>query len=74
MVSDEKKYFKRNKAVAMIGYYYEREMFPTKSPERIERELKAILENGCNYVLVHSINDVLKNQKVREIFSKYFRH
>ncbi|HXK44404.1 MAG TPA: hypothetical protein PL060_00510, partial [bacterium] len=57
----------------MIGYYYQREMFPTKTPQQIEKELRTIFEKGCNIVLVHSINDVLKNPDVKKIFSQYFK-
>lgn len=73
ILDEEKSYFKRNNAVAMFGYYHEREMFPTKSPERVEKELEVICEKGTKYVLVHSINDVLKSQKVKEIFTRYFK-
>lgn len=73
IVSEEKKYYERNNAVAMIGYYHDREFFPTKPPQRIEKELETIVKNGCSYVLVHSINDVLKNREVKKIFSGYFR-
>lgn len=73
IVSIDKKYYKRNNGVAMIGFYHDREFFPTKQPERIEKELETIVKNGCFYILVHNINDVLKNQEVKKIFSKYFR-
>ena len=73
IVENEKKYFQRVNATAMIGYYYHRDNFPEKSAEQVENELKTIIENGCNYILVHSINDVLKNSEVKKIFSKYFK-
>jgi len=70
---NEKQFFQRSNAVAMIGYYYQREMFPTKTPQQIEKELRTIFENGCNIVLVHCINDVLKSPDVKKIFSQYFK-
>ncbi len=68
---EEKKHHPRSTGVAMIGYYDQRAGFPLKTSERVEAELRAILEGGCHHVQVCGLNDVLKNPEVAAVFRKY---
>lgn len=71
IAGEEKKNHPRSTGVAMIGYYDQRAGFPLKTPERVEAELKAILEGGCRHVQVCGLNDVLKNPEIAAVFRKY---
>jgi hypothetical protein len=70
---EEKKYFARPKGVAMIGVYTRPALFPVKSPERLTRELHAILDGKGERVQVCSLNDVLHDPATREVFRRLFR-
>lgn len=73
IMANEKKYHPEVTAVAMIGYYNRPDSYPMKSADRVELELKTILEHGCNNVFVYSLNDVLRTPEIREVFKKYFK-
>ncbi|HOK80801.1 MAG TPA: carbohydrate-binding family 9-like protein [bacterium] len=73
MMEDEKKYYVSTSGVGMIGYYNRPDAYPYKSAERVEMELKTMLDNGCQYVFVYSLNDVLRTSDVKEVFRKYFK-
>lgn len=68
----EKEYFKRQKGVALIGIYAKPERYPVKSPERVRKELEAILAGGGDRVQVCSMNDVLKDEGIRKVFRDLF--
>ncbi len=72
MMQEEKKYHANTTAVGMIGYYNRPDAYPFKSADRVEMELKTMLENGCQYVFVYSLNDVLRTPEIKEVFRKYF--
>ncbi len=70
---DAKKYHQRAVGVALIGIHTRPKVYgPVKTPERIERELKAILEGGCTRVQVCSMHDVLYDEKIGAVFKKFF--
>jgi hypothetical protein len=71
IAGQEKRHHPRPTGVAMVGYYHQRGGFPEKTPERVEAELRAILEGGCRHVQVCGLNDVLKNPAVAEVFRKF---
>jgi len=73
MIEDEKKYYVNTSGVGMIGYYNRPDAYPYKSAERVEMELKTMLDNGCQYVFVYSLNDVLRTPDVKAVFRKYFK-
>jgi len=73
MLLEEKKYYGHTTGVGMIGYYNRPDAYPLKSAERVEMELKTMLDNGCQYVFVYSLNDVLRTPEIKEIFQKYFK-
>lgn len=70
---EEKKYFSRPEGVAMIGVYTRPALYPVKSPERLAKELQAILDGQGDRVQVCSLNDVLKDPATREVFRRLFR-
>lgn len=72
MVQEEKEYYANTIGVGMIGYYNRPDAYPFKNHERVEMELKTMLDNGCQYVFVYSLNDVLKSPEIKEIFRRYF--
>jgi CelD/BcsL family acetyltransferase involved in cellulose biosynthesis len=57
----------------MIGVYTRSALYPVKSPERLARELQAILDGQGDRVQVCSLNDVLKDPATREVFRRLFR-
>lgn len=69
---EEKKYLARPEGVAMIGVYTRPNLYPVKSPERLTKELQAILAGGGDRVQVCSMNDVLKDPPTREVFQQLF--
>jgi hypothetical protein len=70
---EQNKYFKGVAGVAFIGYYDTTHWpeFPYKSPERVELELKAILDGGSESLMLCSLNDVIANPQIAVIFKKY---
>jgi len=70
---EEKKHFARPEGVAMIGVYTRPDLYPVKSPDRLTKELQAILDGGGDRVQVCSMNDVLKDPATREVFRRTFR-
>jgi len=70
---EEKKYFSRPEGVAMIGVYTRPALYPVKSPERLTKELQAILDGQGDRVQVCSLNDVLKDPATRDVFRRLFR-
>ena len=71
ITSEQNNYFPNVKGIPFLGCYYSCPSFPNKTPERIELELKAILEGGSEYLMVHSMDDVVKNPEVAAVFKKY---
>lgn len=71
ITSEQNKYFPDVKGIAFLGYYYKSPSFPEKSPERIELELKAMLEGGSEYLMVCSMNSTLGAPAVTAVFKKY---
>jgi hypothetical protein len=69
---DEKKYFPRGEGVAMIGVYVESKAHPVKNAERVRLELQAIAAGGADRVQVCSMNHVLKDEAVRQVFKEFF--
>lgn len=70
---EEKKHFPRPEGVAMIGVYTRPALYPVKSPERLTKELQAILAGQGDRVQVCSLNDVLSDPATREVFRPLFR-
>ena len=70
---EEKKYFQNSEGSALIGIFAKPRKHATKSPERIKRELQAMLDGGGDRVQVCSLNDVLKDESIRKIFKSFFR-
>jgi len=69
----EKKYFPRSEGVALVGVYNRPELYPVKGPERLAKELQAILDGGGDRVQVCSLNDVLKDAATRHVFKRFFK-
>lgn len=69
---DQNKYWPNVKGVAFIGYY-DRELFPYKSAEKVEHELRAILNGGSRMLMVCGLTDVLKNPDITSVFKKYVK-
>jgi len=70
---EQNKYFPGVTGVAFIGYYDSSHLpeFPHKTPERVELELKAILDGGAEQLMLCSMNDVIGNREIAEVFKKY---
>jgi hypothetical protein len=56
----------------MIGVYTRSAVFPVKSPDRLTRELQAILQGQGDRVQVCSLNDVLRDPATRQVFQRFF--
>ena len=67
------KYYPRQQGVGMIGYYDRPGKFPVKDADRVEMELKTMIENGCSEVQVCGAKDVISNKKISAVFKKYFK-
>jgi len=64
------RYYTRPHGAALISYDpYQK---PAKSGERLTAELQAILDGGCSYVEVYSLNEVLANPEAAKIFRSFF--
>jgi len=70
---NEKDYHSRANGVALLAFSHRPGRFPLKSPERIEAELKAILDGGCYRVIV-DIRDMVKMPEVAAVFKKYLKN
>jgi len=66
-----KRYWPNAEGAALIGIYNQPERYPVKGPERIERELRAILDGGVRRLHVCSLNDVLNDPPTREVFRRF---
>jgi len=71
--AEEKKYYARPEGVAMIGVYTQPQRYPVKSPERLTKELEAILDGQGDRLQVCSLNDVLKDPATRQVFRRMLR-
>jgi len=71
--ADAKRYYTRAEGVALIGIHTKPKRHgPVKTPERIAKELQAILDGGCTKVQVCSMNDVLNDEKIAAVFKRFF--
>jgi len=70
---EEKKHYARPEGVAMIGVYTQPQRYPVKSPERLTKELQAILDGQGDRLQVCSLNDVLKDPATRRVFRRLLR-
>jgi len=71
--ADAKEYYSNAEGVALIGIHTKPERYgPAKTPERIARELQAILDGGCPKVQVCSMNDVLGDEEIAAVFKRFF--
>ena len=71
--AEAKKYHPNAEGVALIGIHTRpQRLGPVKTPERIARELQAILDGGCTRVQVCSMNDVLRDEKIAAVFKRFF--
>jgi hypothetical protein len=68
-----KKSYQRQQGVAMIGYYDRPGQFPVKNATCVDMEIKTMIENGCNRIQVCGAKDVINNEKIAEVFKKYFK-
>ena len=71
IAGDAKRYWPNAEGGALIGVYVRPGQYPVKGPERIERELRAILDGGVRCLQVCSLNDVLNDPGTREVFRKF---
>ncbi len=72
ITANSKKYHERQYGVGMIGYYDRPGLFPVKDATLVDNELRIMFENGCKDIQVCGAQDVLKNEKVAQVFKKYF--
>ena len=70
---EEKKHYQNSEGSALIGIFSNPKGHVVKSPERIRKELQAIQDGGGDRVQVCSMNDVLKDENIREVFRSFFR-
>jgi len=71
IAGDAKRYWPNAEGGALIGVYVRPGQYPVKGPERIERELRAILDGGVRCLQVCSLNDVLNDPGTRQVFRKF---
>jgi len=64
-------HYERQQGVGMIGYYDRPEQFPVKDAACVDMELRTMIENGCRRIQVCSALDVIRNQEISAVFSKY---
>ena len=70
---EEKRFHRRSEGAALIGIYDRPGKKPTKTSERIQKELQAIVDGGGDRIHVCSMNDVLNSERVSRIFKKFFK-
>ena len=68
---EEKKYYPDSEGAALIGYT-EKMLDTYKDPNRVEKELQAIIDSEGDRIHVCVMNEVLDNKQVRNIFKKFF--
>ena len=73
IVEDAQKYHERQQGVGMIGYYDRPGQFPVKDAERVDMELRTMIENGCRRIQVCSSIHVINNDEIAEVFRAHFR-
>ena len=73
IAGDANKYFPRQQGVGMIGYYDKPGKFPVKDAERVDMELRTMVENGCRAIQVCGAADVIKNPEIAVVFGRYFK-
>jgi hypothetical protein len=71
IAGEARRYWPNAEGAALIGIYNQPERYPVKRPERVERELRAILAGGVKCLQVCSLNDVLNDAPTREVFARY---
>lgn len=71
----EKKYHSRSAGLPFIGFYDadKRKPFDYKSPERLELELRAILDAGGRNLMICSPNDFWDKKEYRDVLRKVMR-
>ncbi len=74
MVRDEKAHYPRATAVAFIGFYNRPPQLPPKPVSQVQAELQAILDGGCDRLMVGNITDVLAVPDVAAVFARYRGH
>jgi hypothetical protein len=72
---EDNKYFPNVKGVAFIGYYdsFKYNMFPYKSPERVELELRSMLRGGSTMVMECGLEHLIDNPDVSNVFKKFIK-
>jgi hypothetical protein len=73
IVEEAQKYHQRQVGVGMIGYYDRPGQFPVKDAERVEMELRTMIDNGCRRIQVCSSIHVIGKQEIADVFRRYFR-
>ena len=70
---EAQQYHQRQQGVGMIGYYDRPGQFPVKDANRVDMELKTMIENGCRRIQVCGARDVIYNEEISAVFKKYFK-
>ncbi|NLO05116.1 MAG: hypothetical protein GX131_04725 [candidate division WS1 bacterium] len=73
IVQDANNYYPRQQGVGMIGYYDRPGEFPVKDAERVDMELRTMIENGCRRIQVCSSIHVVNSPEIAEVFRRYFK-
>ncbi len=77
IAKEQNKYWPGVHGVAFIGYYDSLKhnlLFPLKTPEKIECELRAILKGGSRMLMVCGLPDVINNPDVARVFKKFMKN
>lgn len=60
--------------VPFLGYFSKRmPLFPYRTPERVEYELRSILLGGGDRIMFYSMDDVFLNPEIKEVFRRLVR-
>ena len=71
IASEAARYHSGARGAGLIGIYLQPGRYAVKTPARIEQELRALRDGGLTCVQVCSVNDVLKDAAVREVFASW---
>lgn len=72
IVEEANRYHARSTGVPMIGYYDKPGQFPVKDAQRLELEIRTILDHGGRRIQVGSARDVVDNEDAAAVFKRFF--
>ena len=71
VVENQHKYHKNTQCVPFLAVSVS-DLFDHKSPEVVERELRAILKSGTDTLMIHEFRSLIQRPEIMAVFDRYF--